>query len=100
MSSFQNELKLPSYPLYHSKYETFKAVDEFMDRGFKVSVVYFCEHVVNCPTHTIQPTQQLSDCIVWFLVSSSIGTGLGGSGKKPSRLSDNPFPSRGLCQKT
>lgn len=35
--SFQNELKLPSYPLYHSKYETFKAVDEFMDRGFKVS---------------------------------------------------------------
>lgn len=57
---FQNELKLPSYPLYHSKYETFKAVDEFMDRGFKVSVVYFCEHVVNCPTHTIQPTQQLT----------------------------------------
>lgn len=36
--SFQNELKLPSYPLYHSKYETFKAVDEFMDRGFKVSL--------------------------------------------------------------
>nr|XP_034326253.1 N-acetylated-alpha-linked acidic dipeptidase 2 isoform X1 [Crassostrea gigas] len=31
----RNELKLPSYPLYHSKYETFKAVDEFMDRGFK-----------------------------------------------------------------
>ncbi|XP_071164480.1 N-acetylated-alpha-linked acidic dipeptidase 2-like [Mytilus edulis] len=26
---------LSSYPLYHSKYETFKAVDEIMDRGFK-----------------------------------------------------------------
>lgn len=38
--SFQNELKLPSYPLYHSKYETFKAVDEFMDRGFKVSLKF------------------------------------------------------------
>lgn len=73
--SFQNELKLPSYPLYHSKYETFKAVDEFMDRGFKVSfIVYFCEYVVKCPTHTYYTTYStidflvnvyISDCIVW-----------------------------------
>lgn len=30
-----NQYKLSSYPLYHSKYETFKVVDEIMDRGFK-----------------------------------------------------------------
>lgn len=30
-----DKYKIASYPLYHSKYETFKAVDEFMDRGFK-----------------------------------------------------------------
>ncbi|XP_052057708.1 N-acetylated-alpha-linked acidic dipeptidase 2-like [Mytilus californianus] len=30
-----NKYPLSSYPLYHSKYETFKAVDEIMDRGFK-----------------------------------------------------------------
>ncbi|XP_065943873.1 N-acetylated-alpha-linked acidic dipeptidase 2 [Magallana gigas] len=30
-----DKYRIASYPLYHSKYETFKAVDEFMDRGFK-----------------------------------------------------------------
>ncbi|XP_061183780.1 N-acetylated-alpha-linked acidic dipeptidase 2-like [Saccostrea echinata] len=30
-----NKYKISSYPLYHSKYETFKVVDEIMDRGFK-----------------------------------------------------------------
>nr|XP_022329273.1 N-acetylated-alpha-linked acidic dipeptidase 2-like [Crassostrea virginica] len=30
-----NQYKISSYPLYHSKYETFKVVDEIMDRGFK-----------------------------------------------------------------
>ncbi|XP_056023072.1 N-acetylated-alpha-linked acidic dipeptidase 2-like [Ostrea edulis] len=30
-----NRYKISSYPLYHSKYETFKVLDEIMDRGFK-----------------------------------------------------------------
>ena len=36
--SLQNQYKISSYPLYHSKYETFKVVDEIMDRGFKVEI--------------------------------------------------------------
>lgn len=37
---WQNQYKLSSYPLYHSKYETFKVVDEIMDRGFKVCTIW------------------------------------------------------------
>lgn len=33
---FQVKYKIGSYPLYHSKYETFYAVDKLLDPGFQV----------------------------------------------------------------
>ena len=44
--NFQEKYKIASYPLYHSKYETFFAVDKYLDPGFQVCLQLNNSYVV------------------------------------------------------
>ncbi|CAC5396242.1 N-acetylated-alpha-linked acidic dipeptidase 2,Probable glutamate carboxypeptidase LAMP1,Glutamate carboxypeptidase 2 [Mytilus coruscus] len=69
-----NKYQLSSYPLYHSKYETFKAVDEIMDRddlktvtdNLKTEAMAFKSRLKNVNKYNPLEVRQINDQLMLF----------------------------------
>ena len=111
-SFFQKKHKIASYPLYHSKYETFYSMDTLIDRGFHVSkycatsfkiryIFSFMERHRIAYRYNYNFMKWILIEYAWFNFfvagSQGCGTNMGRSCKELGRFSCYTFRCYGLC---